>query len=133
MAKGGRKGGSGPAKNASAPAAKLQEDVWAQCDNPNCQKWRRLPPRTIIDENTPWSVVEMLAFSPPRPTCGRPPGLLTAILRARYCYMNPDEAKAACEAPEEVRTFEIAYNARNCLVKLLAVSLSSNYSLSKPR
>ena len=27
---------------------------------------------------------------------------LTAAKPCRYCYMNPDEAKAACEAPEEV-------------------------------
>ena len=105
MAKGGRKGSSGAAKLVSAPAAKLQEDVWAQCDNPNCQKWRRLPPRTVIDENTPWSVAVMRKSSPPRPICGIPPGLLTSFLRSRYCYMNPDEEKAACEAPEEVRTF----------------------------
>lgn len=72
MAKGGKKAGSGASKSASAAAVKVQEDVWAQCDNPNCQKWRRLPPGTVIDENTPW-----------------------------YCYMNPDEENAACEAPEE--------------------------------
>ena len=111
MAKGGRKGSSGAAKNASAPAAKLQEDVWAQCDNPNCQKWRRLPPRTIIDENTPWSVTVMLTSSTPCPFHGEAPGLLTSYLLARYCYMNPDEEKAACEAPEEVRTSVAAYTA----------------------
>ncbi|KAA6423969.1 MAG: Zinc finger CW-type PWWP domain 2 [Trebouxia sp. A1-2] len=72
MAKGGKKAGSGASKSVSAAAVKVQEDVWAQCDNPNCQKWRRLPPGTVIDENTPW-----------------------------YCYMNPDEENAACEAPEE--------------------------------
>ena len=132
MAKGGRKGSSGAAKNASTAAAKLQEDVWAQCDNPNCQKWRRLPPRTIIDENTPWSVAVMLTSSPLRPTYGRPPGLLTSNLRSRYCYMNPDEEKAACGAPEEVTTFAMAYNARKCLVKLLASRLSSSCSLSRP-
>lgn len=55
MAKGGKKAGSGASKSASAAAVKVQEDVWAQCDNPNCQKWRRLPPGTVIDENTPWS------------------------------------------------------------------------------
>ena len=55
MAKGGKKAGSGASKSVSAAAVKFQEDVWAQCDNPNCQKWRRLPPGTVIDENTPWS------------------------------------------------------------------------------
>ena len=55
MAKGGKKAGSGASKLVTAAAVKVQEDVWAQCDNPNCQKWRRLPPGTVIDENTPWS------------------------------------------------------------------------------
>ncbi|KAL0028795.1 hypothetical protein WJX79_008323 [Trebouxia sp. C0005] len=73
MAKGGKKAGSGASKSVSAAAVKVQEDVWAQCDNPNCQKWRRLPPGTVIDENTPW-----------------------------YCYMNPDEENAACEAPRRL-------------------------------
>ena len=67
MAKGGRKAGASAAKNASAAAAKLQEDVWAQCDNPNCQKWRRLPPGTVIDENTPWSVPVTLTYGPLHP------------------------------------------------------------------
>jgi hypothetical protein len=30
----------------------LREDVWAQCDS--CQKWRRLPPGTVLDESQPW-------------------------------------------------------------------------------
>ncbi|KAL0028695.1 hypothetical protein WJX79_000395 [Trebouxia sp. C0005] len=75
MAKGGKKAGSGASKSVSAAAVKVQEDVWAQCDNPNCQKWRRLPPGTVIDENTPW-----------------------------YCYMNPDEENAACEAPRRTHS-----------------------------
>ena len=102
MAKGGKKGGSGAAKSASAAAAKVQEDVWAQCDNPNCQKWRRLPPATIIDENTPWSALLFRMhchFMSRDCTLAR---LLTRLLLFRYCYMNPDEEKAACEAPEEV-------------------------------
>lgn len=28
--------------------------AWAQCDNPNCQKWRKLPPGTSVDENSEW-------------------------------------------------------------------------------
>ena len=34
--------------------------------------------------------------------------------------MNPDEEKAACEAPEEVRTVQKGACAQNCLVKLVA-------------
>ena len=54
MAKGGKRKGSSGSKSSAGAAAKLQEDAWAQCDNPNCQKWRRLPPGTLIDEDTPW-------------------------------------------------------------------------------
>ena len=28
--------------------------VWAQCDNAGCQKWRKLPPGTVINDNEPW-------------------------------------------------------------------------------
>eukprot|EP00198_Chlamydomonas_reinhardtii_P003176 XP_001692512.1 predicted protein [Chlamydomonas reinhardtii] len=48
----------------------LQEDVWAQCDG--CQKWRRLPPGTVLDESQPW-----------------------------YCKQNADPRYNSCEAPEE--------------------------------
>lgn len=53
----------------SAPAA-VQ---WAQCENVNCQKWRRLPPGTVVDENAAW-----------------------------YCYMNPDPERNTCSADEAV-------------------------------
>ncbi|KAK9800263.1 hypothetical protein WJX73_009835 [Symbiochloris irregularis] len=46
--------------------------VWAQCDNAGCQKWRKLPPNTKIEEDVPW-----------------------------FCYMNPDPEKDTCSAPEE--------------------------------
>jgi hypothetical protein len=26
------------------PVPVLVEDVWVQCDNPDCKKWRKLPP-----------------------------------------------------------------------------------------
>lgn len=28
--------------------------VWAQCDNAGCQKWRKLPPGTVVNDNEPW-------------------------------------------------------------------------------
>ena len=34
--------------------------------------------------------------------------------------MNPDEEKAACEAPEEVKASHMQGNGRHCLVKLMA-------------
>ncbi|KAL6774112.1 MOT13 [Auxenochlorella protothecoides x Auxenochlorella symbiontica] len=52
---------------ALAPVA----EHWAQCENANCQKWRRLPPGTVVDENAPW-----------------------------YCYMNPDAQRNSCSADE---------------------------------
>ena len=33
-----------------------QLSVWAQCDNQNCQKWRRLPPGSVVDDTVPWFV-----------------------------------------------------------------------------
>ena len=27
---------------------------WAQCDNPNCNKWRRLPLGMVVDESAEW-------------------------------------------------------------------------------
>ena len=30
------------------------EDSWAQCENEKCQKWRRLPPGTVVDDSQPW-------------------------------------------------------------------------------
>jgi hypothetical protein len=51
----------------------LQKAQWVQCENPNCEKWRRLPPGTAVDEDAAW-----------------------------YCYMNPDAEHNTCEAMEEV-------------------------------
>lgn len=28
--------------------------VWAQCDNAGCQKWRKLPPGTVLNDDEPW-------------------------------------------------------------------------------
>lgn len=28
--------------------------VWAQCDNAGCQKWRKLPPGSIVNDKEPW-------------------------------------------------------------------------------
>jgi hypothetical protein len=30
----------------------VPEDVWVQCDA--CQKWRRLPPGTVVDDEAAW-------------------------------------------------------------------------------
>lgn len=60
------------ARAAAAAAEKLevQEDVWAQCER--CDKWRRLPPGTEIDEERPW-----------------------------YCTMNPNKSQNRCDVAEE--------------------------------
>lgn len=52
----------------------ITPEQWAQCENPSCEKWRLLPPGTVLNENEPW-----------------------------YCYMNPDPEKNTCDAPETVR------------------------------
>jgi hypothetical protein len=52
----------------------IVQENWAQCENPNCNKWRKLPPGYEVKEDEPW-----------------------------YCYLNPDDAKATCSASEEVR------------------------------
>ena len=38
-----------------------QLSVWAQCDNQNCQKWRRLPPGSVVDDSVPWFVLIITA------------------------------------------------------------------------
>ena len=58
---------------ALVPVPVIQKAIWAQCENPNCEKWRKLPPGTVVSENEPW-----------------------------YCYMNPDSERNTCSASEEV-------------------------------
>jgi hypothetical protein len=53
----------------------IQAEQWAQCDNPNCQKWRKLPASTTLNDDEPW-----------------------------YCYLNPDHNKNTCSASEVVST-----------------------------
>lgn len=50
----------------------IVQESWAQCENPNCNKWRKLPPGHDVKEDEPW-----------------------------YCYQNPDDRKATCSASEE--------------------------------
>ena len=35
-------------------AAALVEEFWAQCEHPHCEKWRKLPPGSFVDESKPW-------------------------------------------------------------------------------
>lgn len=69
MAK-GKQGRSRKKQKSDAGSDDVGEDVWVQCDE--CQKWRRLPPRTVIDDNAKW-----------------------------YCAMNPDTERQSCDVPEE--------------------------------
>ena len=64
------------------PLPVIQKEAWAQCENPNCQKWRKLPPGAPeINEDEPW-----------------------------YCYLNPDAARNTCSASEVVsKTCYIVY------------------------
>ena len=51
-------GKKGVGKKKAKPVAGLPKQlgvwVWAQCDNAGCQKWRKLPPGTVIDDSEPW-------------------------------------------------------------------------------
>ncbi|KAK9815889.1 hypothetical protein WJX72_011499 [[Myrmecia] bisecta] len=57
---------------ASRPSTKPKKAVWVWCQCDQCEKWRKLPPATTVDENAPW-----------------------------YCYMNPDERRNECSDSEE--------------------------------
>ncbi|KAL4424496.1 hypothetical protein ABPG77_006805 [Micractinium sp. CCAP 211/92] len=50
----------------------IVQENWVQCENPNCNKWRKVPPGYEAKEDEPW-----------------------------YCYLNPDDRKATCSASEE--------------------------------
>lgn len=54
------------------PGVLIHKEQWTQCENDNCQKWRKLPPGSILDEEAPW-----------------------------YCYMNSDPKHNRCSASEE--------------------------------
>ena len=38
----------------NAGAKVITAEQWAQCENPSCEKWRLLPPGTVLNENEPW-------------------------------------------------------------------------------
>jgi len=59
----------GPAEE--QPAIQVSAEVWAQCENPDCNKWRRLPAHTVLNENEAW-----------------------------YCRMNADPNFNSCDIPE---------------------------------
>ena len=54
-------------KHLTMAAAVLAADVWAQCDRDECQKWRRLPPGTVIDEESKWYLLSARSPCPPFP------------------------------------------------------------------
>ena len=85
-----------------------------QCDNAGCQKWRKLPPGTKIDENNPWCAARRFCCRPSGPsTCARVSAggcpdrrvrsAASPPARRRFCYMNPEEDWARCDKSEEVR------------------------------
>ena len=59
-----------PGKSVEMAMEVLAADVWAQCDREECQKWRRLPPGTVIDEESKWCLsleCPLFAHPPPPP------------------------------------------------------------------
>ena len=115
---------------ATAPA-QLVEDVWACCDT--CDKWRRLPPGTILDEKEKWCGIasllhcKLMAFcvapwmacahgalyigrereralrSDKRRAAKRQQQPIYNVVWHRYCRLSPDPLRNTCDAPEEVR------------------------------
>jgi hypothetical protein len=99
-----------------------QLSQWAQCDNQGCAKWRRLPPGTVVDDTVPWYAVSFnphravapassgVAVPGPHPSMPHDgscslewwDGSLSQPIARRFCFMNPDELRNSCEAPEEV-------------------------------
>ena len=51
----------------------LPDQIWVQCDNPHCLKWRKLPAGTNPDK----------------------------LPEKWYCQQNPDPAFRSCDVPEE--------------------------------
>lgn len=49
------------------------EELWVQCDEASCRKWRRLPVGTLVDGQQRW-----------------------------YCYLNPDTRYNSCDIDEEL-------------------------------
>ena len=48
------RGSAGKDKLSASIKSAEAVSVWAQCDNQGCQKWRRLPPGTVVDDTVPW-------------------------------------------------------------------------------
>jgi hypothetical protein len=56
-----KKGGGKAAAFLAVPV--IVEDVWAQCDR--CNKWRRLPPGSVVDETRSWCAALRAATQSP--------------------------------------------------------------------
>ena len=54
VGKKGKSKGKAAGGKQSGTAAPASVFVWAQCDNAGCQKWRKLPPASIIEDDVPW-------------------------------------------------------------------------------
>ena len=79
-----------PSAAALAKAAANAVFVWAQCDNAGCQKWRKLPPGTKIDEHNPWCVQRC---------CTGPAGLLHPPLELAVRTQGPCGVLCAVQSP----------------------------------
>ena len=70
-------------------------DVWVQCENPDCLKWRRITKEQskALDESAPW-----------------------------FCCMNPNTAYQECSSPQE-DFLQVEREARRVGIKFIASSL----------
>ena len=64
-----------------------QLSVWAQCDNQNCQKWRRLPPGSVVDDTVPWFVHITQSFH--RQASDNEHGHCTSARKKQCCMLGP--------------------------------------------
>ena len=74
----------------------VEKDAWVQCENPDCLKWRRI------------SRSEAASLTPDAPW---------------FCFMNPDDSHALCEAPEEAYQQEERV-VRRCNLRYVMSALS---------
>jgi len=85
-----------PPPSSSAPLPAITTYHWLQCENPLCNKWRRIP---------------TTAFLPASPASSSTLSVITSLFPLTFndfsqlqfhCCDNPDPANAACFIEEEV-------------------------------
>lgn len=85
-------------------AAAVVEDVWVQCDDPKCKKWRKLPSGSQAPpDDVKWCALHLLCSSANAYKADNDMCNLPTSSPCRYCRMNPDPLRNSCAIEEEVR------------------------------